>query len=133
MQKLTQAQHQTIFLYSKGLTFKEIDNVLKIHSKAYYSQVLQKDKGRVTRAKISRQKNKRNYQVLLDAYIEKVKQHNKYFKNCSHWIKEQNIISLSKAKIKFRYIYMIECLNKSHQSYSRNKITLLKKYHENVA
>ena len=54
MKKLTKLQYQVIFLYSKGLTFKEINKTLATASRGVYSQVVSKDKGRVTRAKLSR-------------------------------------------------------------------------------
>ena len=42
MKKLTQLQYEVIFLYSKGLTFKEIDNQLVTTSKGAYMQVVVK-------------------------------------------------------------------------------------------
>lgn len=42
MAKLTKLQYEVIFLYSKGLTFKEIDTALKTSSKGVYSQVVAK-------------------------------------------------------------------------------------------
>jgi hypothetical protein len=89
MKKLTKLQYKTIFLYSKGLQFKEIDILLNTHSKGCYSQVLQKDKGRITRAKLSREKNKRIYTQELTIYLEKVEVHNKHFRNSTQWIKEK--------------------------------------------
>ena len=44
MKKLTKLQYQVIFLYSKGITFKEIDTALATASKGAYSQVVAKDK-----------------------------------------------------------------------------------------
>ena len=49
MKRLSKLQYEVIFLYSKGLTFKEIDISLATASKGVYSQVVAKDKGRVTR------------------------------------------------------------------------------------
>ena len=43
MRKLTKLQYQVIFLYSKGLTFKEIDEALATASKGLYTQIRVKD------------------------------------------------------------------------------------------
>jgi DNA-binding CsgD family transcriptional regulator len=43
MRKLTKLQYQVIFLYSKGLTFKEIDKALATASKGLYTQIRVKD------------------------------------------------------------------------------------------
>lgn len=42
MRKISQLQYEVIFLYSKGLTFKEIDKALATASRGVYSQVLEK-------------------------------------------------------------------------------------------
>ena len=73
MRKLSQLQYEVIFLYSKGLTFKEIDKALTTASKGAYSQVLEKDRGRVTRSKLSRVTNTRNYKEDLKKYSKKKK------------------------------------------------------------
>ena len=133
MKKLTQSQYQTVFLYSKGLTFKEIDIALAIASKGVYSQVIAKDKGRIARAKISREKNKRNYQEELNIYLDETRCRNKLYKNYSQWIKDKYNIVIPIAKENFRLKYINECLNKSYSSYSKYKITFIKKYYEKVA
>ena len=127
MKKLTQLQYEVIFLYSKGLTFKEIDSLLKTSSKGVYTQVLAKDKGRVTRAKISREKNVNNYKINLLVYMCQVKEHNKRYKNSTQWIKDRNTIPIKKAKANFRKKYLHECMDKSFKSYSKYKITVLRK------
>jgi DNA-binding CsgD family transcriptional regulator len=38
MRKLSQLQYEVIFLYSKGFTFKEIDEALATASKGAYTQ-----------------------------------------------------------------------------------------------
>ena len=43
MRKLTKLQYQVIFLYSKGLTFKEIGEALATASKGLYTQKWVKD------------------------------------------------------------------------------------------
>ncbi len=43
MKRLSKLQYEVIFLYSKGLTFKEIDISLATASKGVYSQVVAKD------------------------------------------------------------------------------------------
>ena len=42
MRKLSKLQYEVIFLYSKGLTFKEIDTALTTASKGVYNQVVAK-------------------------------------------------------------------------------------------
>lgn len=81
MKKLTQLQYEVIFLYSKGLTFKQIDNQLVTTSKGAYMQVVAKDKGRVTRAKQSRQINTNRYKEDLNIYLDETKKSNKQFKD----------------------------------------------------
>jgi len=133
MKKLTKLQYQVIFLYAKAFTFKEIDKLLITSSKGIYTQVSRKDKSRVTRAKISKDKNIKNYIDEVAKYIDEVKIHNKYFRDCSQWLKHNNTISLSKAKANFREKYIFNCLDKSSQSYIKYKITFIKKYLEKVA
>ena len=81
MKKLTQLQYEVIFLYSKGLTFKEIDTALATASKGVYSQVVSKDKSRVTRAKKARETNLNNYKIELNKYIKDIKKKNRYYNN----------------------------------------------------
>ena len=133
MRKLSQLQYEVIFLYSKGLTFKEIDKALNTASRGVYSQVLEKDKGRVTRAKKSRLINQRNYKEDLKIYIAKVKEHNKYYKNQSQWVKDRCIINIDVAKNSFRNKYIKEMSDKAYQSYMRYKLTFLKNHIEKVA
>ena len=84
MRKLSKLQYEVIFLYSKGLTFKEIDTSLSTASKGGYSQVVAKDKSRVTKAKLSRKINLRNYKEDLKKYLDVVKVNNKHYKNESY-------------------------------------------------
>ena len=133
MRKLTQLQYEVIFLYSKGLTFKEIDKALATASRGVYMQVVAKDKGRVTRAKTSRKINLNSYKLELDKKIDEVKNSNKKYKNCADWIKEKYIISIDFVKVRFREIYINDSLNKSYKSYSKYKITFLKNHLEKVA
>lgn len=133
MRKLTKLQYQVIFLYSKGFTFKEIDKALATASKGAYSQVLEKDKGRVTRAKLSRVTNIRNYKEDLKKYLDTVKENNKHYKNYTQWLKEKYTIDIEIAKDKFRKKYIIDSLDKSYKSYTKYKLTFIKNHLEKVA
>lgn len=133
MKKLSQLQYEVIFLYSKGLTFKEIDTTLATASRGVYSQVVAKDKSRVTRAKLSRETNLKNYKEELKKYLIDVKVNNKYYKNSTLWIKEKYTIKIELAKDRFRKKYIIDSLDKSYKSYSKYKLTFLKNHLEKVA
>lgn len=133
MKKLSQLQYEVIFLYSKGLTFKEIDTALVTTSKGIYSQVIAKDKGRVTRAKKSREINLYNYKEDLIVYLDEIKNHNKSYKDYPQWIKENYIIPLATAKQNFRNKYISDTLDKSIKSYCKYKITFLKNHLHKVA
>lgn len=133
MKKLTQLQYEVIFLYSKGLTFKEIDTALATASKGVYSQVVAKDKGRVTRSKLSRVTNTRNYKEDLKKYLDTVKENNRFCKNHIEWIREKYTIDVEVAKDKFRNQYINAMLDKSYKSYSKYKLTFLKNHLEKVA
>ncbi|MCT7545061.1 hypothetical protein N5T80_01880 [Aliarcobacter cryaerophilus] len=133
MRKLSQLQYEVIFLYSKGLTFKEIDKALATASKGAYSQVLEKDKGRVTRAKLSRVTNMRNYKEDLKNYLDTVKENNKHYKNYNQWLKEKYTIDIKVAKVSFRSRYINAMLDKSFKSYNGYKLTFLKNHLEKVA
>ena len=133
MRKLSQLQYEVIFLYSKGLTFKEIDTTLTTASRGVYSQVVSKDKSRITRAKISRETNLKNYKVELKKYLDDVKENNKYYKNSTQWIKEKYTIKIEVAKDRFRKNYIINSLDKSYKSYSKYKLTFIKNHLEKVA
>ena len=133
MRKLTKLQYEVIFLYSKGLTFKEIDTALATASRGVYSQVLTKDRSRITRAKLSRNINLRNYKVELKKYLDEVKENNKYYKNSTQWIKEKYTIKIEIAKDRFRKKYIIDSLDKSYKSYSKYKLTFLRNHLEKVA
>jgi hypothetical protein len=133
MKKLTQLQYEVIFLYSKGLTFKEIDNQLVTTSKGAYIQVIAKDKGRVTRAKQSRQININRYKEDLAVYLDEIKKSNKSYRDYQQWIKEYYIIPIATAKENFRNKYINNSLIKSLKSYNRYKLTFLKKHLQKVA
>ena len=133
MKLLTQLQYEVIFLYSKGLTFKEIDTALATASKGVYSQVVAKDKGRVTRAKKARETNLNSYKIELNKYIKEVKKNNKHYKNYTQWIKEKYVIPIEVAKDGFRRKYINDSLDKSYKSYSKYKLTFLKNHLEKVA
>ena len=133
MRKLTQLQYEVIFLYSKGLTFREIDTLLATTSKGIYNQVVSKDKGRVTRAKISRKINSTKYQEELNKYLEKVKVNNKLNSKYVDWIREKYTIPIAVAKVRFRNKCLNDTLDKSFKSYSKYKITFLKKFTQKVA
>ena len=133
MKKLSQLQYEVIFLYSKGLTFKEIDTTLATASSGVYSQVVAKDKGRITRAKLSRKTNLKNYKEDLKKYLLDVKVKNKYYKNSTQWIKEKYTIKIEIAKDRFRKKYIIDSLDKSYKSYCKYKLTFLKNHLEKVA
>ena len=125
MNKLTQLQYETIYLYSKALKFNEIDNLLLTSSKGVYMQVMTKDKSRVTRAKKSREINLNRYKQDFSKYIFEIKLHNKEYKN--------NIIFLNIAKENFRNNYLNDCMIKSLKSYNKYKLTFLKNHLQNVA
>ena len=133
MRKLSQLQYEVIFLYSKGLTFKEIDTALATASKGVYSQVVAKDKGRVSRAKRSRETNLNSYKIELNKYLKEVKKNNKQCKDFTQWIKEKYIIKIEVAKDGFRRKYINDSLDKSYKSYSKYKLTFLKNHLEKVA
>ncbi|MFW0713521.1 hypothetical protein [Aliarcobacter butzleri] len=133
MRKLTQLQYEVIFLYSKGLSFKEIDTVLKTASRGVYSQVIAKDKSRVTRSKLSRVTNIRNYKEDLKKYLDTVKENNRFYKNHIEWIREKYTIDIEVAKASFRSRYINAMLDKSYKSYSKYKLTFLKNHLEKVA
>ena len=133
MKKLTQLQYEVIFLYSKGLTFKEIDAALATASKGAYSQVVAKDKSRVTRSKLSRVTNIRNYKEDLKKYLDTVKENNRFCKNHIKWIREKYTIDVEAARDSFRKKYIIDSLDKSYKSYSKYKLTFLKNHLEKVA
>ena len=133
MRKLSQLQYEVIFLYSKGLTFKEIDTALTTASKGVYNQVVAKDKGRVTRAKKARETNLNSYKIELNKYIKEVKKNNKHYKNYTQWIKEKYVIPIEVAKDGFRRKYINDSLDKSYKSYSKYKLTFLKNHLEKVA
>lgn len=133
MRKLSQLQYEVIFLYSKGLTFKEIDTTLATASRGVYSQVVAKDKSRITRAKLSRETNLKNYKEDLKKYLLDVKVNNKYYKNSTQWIKEKYTIKIEQAKDRFRKKYITDSLDKSYKSYSKYKLTFLKNHLEKVA
>ena len=116
MKKLTQLQYEVIFLYSKGLTFKEIDTALATASKGAYSQVVAKDKSRVTRSKLSRVTNIRNYKEDLKKYLDTVKENNRFCKNHIEWIREKYTIDIEIAKDSFRNQYIKAMLDKSLKS-----------------
>ena len=133
MRKLSQLQYEVIFLFSKGLTFKEIDTALATASKGVYSQILIKDKSRVTRAKISRQVNQRNYKQDLKNHLDNVKENNKHFRKSIQWIKVKYTVKIEVAKDGFRKKYINDSLDKSYKSYNKYKLTFLKNHLEKVA
>ena len=133
MRKLSQLQYEVIFLYSKGLTFKEIDTALTTASRGVYSQVVAKDKSRITRAKLSRKTNLKNYKEELKKYLVDVKVNNKYYKNSTEWIKEKYTIKIELAKDRFRKKDITDSLDKSYKSYSKYKLTFLKNHLEKIA
>lgn len=133
MKKLTQLQYEVIFLYSKGLTFKEIDNQLVTASRGVYNQVVAKDKGRVTRAKQSREINLNNYKKDLTIYIAEIKKHNKSYRDYPQWIKDNYIIPIATAKENFRNNYIVDTLDKSIKSYTKYKITFIRNHLKKVA
>ncbi len=133
MKKLTQLQYKVIFLYSKGLTFKEIDTTLATASRGVYSQVVAKDKSRVTRAKLSRVTNTRNYKEDLKKYLHTVKENNSFCKNHIEWIREKYSIDIEIAKDRHRKNYINDMLDKSFKSYSKYKLTFLKNHLEKIA
>ena len=133
MKRLSKLQYEVIFLYSKGLTFNEIDISLATASKGVYNQVVVKDKGRVTRAKKARETNLNSYKIELNKYLKEVKKNNKQCKDFTQWIKEKYTIKIEVAKDGFRRKYINDSLDKSYKSYSKYKLTFLKNHLEKVA
>ena len=133
MRKISQLQYEVIFLYSKGLTFKEIDTSLATASKGVYNQVVVKDKGRATRAKKARETNLNSYKIELNKYLKEVKKNNKQCKDFTQWIKEKYTIKIEVAKDGFRRKYINDSLDKSYKSYSKYKLTFIKNHLEKVA
>ena len=133
MRKLSKLQYKVVFLYSKGLTFKEIDTALTTASKGVYNQVVAKDKGRVTRAKKARETNLNSYKIELNKYLKEEKKNNKQCKDFTQWIKEKYTIKIEVAKDGFRRKYINDSLDKSYKSYSKYKLTFLKNHLEKVA
>lgn len=131
MRKLTQLQYDVIFLYSKGLTFKEIDTALATASKGVYSQVVLKDKSRVTRAKISRRTNLNSYQKELKFYIADIKKKNSNWKKI--FLDDKYTICTNLAKNSFRKKYINDSLDKAYKSYCKYKLTFIKNHLEKVA
>ena len=131
MKKLTQLQYEVIFLYSKGLTFKEIDTALATASKGVYSQVVSKDKSRVTRAKKARETNLNSYKIELNKYIKDIKKKNRYYNNL--FLDNRYSICTKLAQKNFRIIYINDSLDKAYKSYSNYKLTFLKNYLEKIA
>lgn len=128
MKKLTKLQYEVIFLYSKGLTFKEIDIVLTTASRGVYSQVVAKDKGRITRAKKSRKTNLNSYKEELKIYIAETRKRNSYFKNDTQKVKEYYTMPLTYAKAYFRIKYINDSHDLANKSYSKYRLTFLKKH-----
>lgn len=133
MRKLTKLQYEVIFLYSKGLTFNEIDTTLRTASRGVYSQVIGKDKGRITRAKKSKERNVKSYKIELDKKIAEVKIHYRNARSYYNLTPTQYRIFLKNTALTFRENYINDSLNKASRSYSRYKITFLRNYLEKVA
>lgn len=131
MRKLSQLQYDVIFLYSKGLTFKEIDTALVTASKGVYFQVLTKDKGRVTRAKKARETNYNSYKQQLKIYIDNIKKKNSNWKKI--FLDDRYTICTNLAKNSFRKKYINDSLDKSYKSYTKYRLTFLKNHLEKVA
>ena len=131
MKKLTQLQYEVIFLYSKGLTFKEIDTALKTASKGLYSQVLAKDKSRITRAKTSRETNLNSYKIVLDKRIDEVRKQYKQLKKYHNLNKEDYLTLKDNIKLICRNEYINFSLARAYKSYCKYKLTFLKNHLEN--
>ena len=126
MRKLTQLQYTVIFLYSKSLKFKEIDKTLTTASRGVYSQVVEKDKSRVTRAKNSRKTNLNNYKRELKIFLNDINQNNRYLSHFSS--NSRYIVSLNFAKENFRNEYINKSLDKANKSYSKYRLTFIKNH-----
>lgn len=126
MRKLTQLQYEVIFLYAKGLKFREIDKTLTTASRGVYSQIVAKDKSRVTRAKNSRKTNLNNYKRDLKIFLDEVKQNNRYLSHFSS--SSRYIVSLNLAEESFRIEYINKSLDKANKSYSKYRLTFLKNH-----
>ena len=126
MRKLTQLQYEVIFLYAKGLKFREIDKTLTTASRGVYSQVVAKDKSRVTRAKNSRKTNLNNYKRDLKIFLNDISQNNRYLSHFSS--NSRYIVSLNLAEESFRIEYINKSLDKANKSYSKYRLTFLKNH-----
>ena len=128
MKVITKREYQVISLYARGLKFSEIGLYLGIATRTainYYMRVKQKDKGRVTRAKKSRNFNKLDYGLSLQEMIKTIKAYNAsmmYYSFTQHKVK-----SLTYEMRMLRYNYIKESLEFAHKSYNRFKLHLLKK------
>lgn len=133
MRKLSQLQYEVIFLYSKGLTFKEIDTALTTASKGVYNQVVAKDKGRITRAKKSREINLNSYKIELINKLDEFHSQYKVTKKFCNWTSKEYTFYKKAIEVEFREKYINDSLDKANKSYSKYKITFLKNYLEKVA
>lgn len=131
MKKLTKLQYEVIFLYSKGLKFKEIDTALTTASRGVYSQVLAKDRSRITRAKLSRETNLNSYKIILDKKIDEVRKQYKHLKKYHNFVKEDYLTLKDKIKVICRIDYINFSLDRANKSYSKYKLTFLKNHLEN--
>lgn len=132
MKRLSKLQYTVIFLYSKGLTFKEIDRTLTTASRGVYSQVVAKDKGRVTRAKTARKTNLNGYKIELKNKIDEVKKHNREISKYSNGFMKKYLVDEKLATQSFKLDYINKSLDFANRSYSRYSLTLLKKRIENA-
>lgn len=127
MKKLTQKEFETIYLYGYGLTFDEVSKCLKINSRGIYNNAKRKDRQRVMRAKIKRDKNIAQYKIKLKEKIQQTKEHNTSFERYSKWVWEYNYIAPETAKRNFRILYIQNCLKVSFRKYQTYKRKLLQK------
>lgn len=125
MKKLTKLQYEVIFLYSRGLTFKEIDRTLTTSSRGLYSQVVKIDAGRVGRAKTSRKINLNSYKIGLDKYLDEVKTKNK--------LNSKYTILIDVEKASFRKDYLNNSLDRCYKSYNKYRLAFLKNHIKKVS
>ena len=129
MKRITKREYEVISLYSKGLTFKEIGSALQIATRTainYYMRVKLKDKGRVTRAKISRSLNKMRFKILLKKYTGFSKITREFSVHNGHFNEETP--SIEEIALLVRSQYIKDSLQFAFKSYYRFRIALLKKH-----
>lgn len=123
MLRYTKREFEVVALYSKGLTFKEIGNILNIATRTainYFMQVKVKDKSRISRAKKSRAINKQSYMIRLKEVIRDTREYNREIKRYGYTFRSE--ISIKYQSQILRLKYFDECLLFAYKSYHRFRL-----------